>query len=78
MTNPSIHIKISVRPSYIAVIAKFPPTTATNCRALASYINTSYVLYHQRASSLFVSVYRVYSVGIDNIFMSICEAWYAT
>lgn len=73
-----MHITSSVGASYIAVVAKFPPTTATNFRALASCINSSYVLCRQRASGLFDSVYRVYFVGNDNIFMWICEEWYFT
>jgi hypothetical protein len=35
-------------------------------------MNESYVILHERAN---VSVYRVYSVGID-ILMWICEVWF--
>jgi hypothetical protein len=41
-------------------------------------MNVSYEVGEERASSRLWSVYRVYSVSIDNILMWIYEVWYST
>jgi hypothetical protein len=48
-------------------------TRATNCRALERYMSISYVTGHERAKSLFGSVYRIYFVRIDKTLIWTCK-----
>jgi hypothetical protein len=63
-----------VSKKYIVLVTQFQAIKATNFRALTDCINVSYVAGHERASGFFVSVYRAYTVSIDNSLIYICEA----
>jgi hypothetical protein len=51
---------------------QFRITIGTNCLTSTCCMNASYKLGPEQVSS-FVSVYRVYSAGTDNILIWICE-----
>jgi hypothetical protein len=54
-------------------ITNFWVTITMNCLALTSCMNSSYVVGHESAISLFISAYRVYSVSIYNMLMWMYE-----
>jgi hypothetical protein len=57
---------------FIIAITQFQATVARTCRMLTRCMNVSYVVGHERVSSL-VLVYRVSCVNTDNLLLWICE-----
>lgn len=46
---------------FIIVVTQFHVNVATNCRALTSFINVSYVVYHEQRSSILFQCVQYWS-----------------